>query len=334
MTATYNQPRRRMGCLFFFILLVAGFVGLCYLPAPAEDSLFSSWFSTPAQEAGVDAYPALTETWSDGSGSNKVIRIPLTGLIMFGENQGFFSPAGSTDMALQAIRRATYDPEVRAIIMEIDSGGGGITASDILYNALLNFRAADTTRQVITLCGDMAASGAYYIALASDHIIAHPTTVTGSIGVIIQGLNFRELAQRHGVADMTFKSGANKDLLNPLGESSAAQQAIVQNVVDDMHKRFVSLVATRRKIPETALVPLTDGRIFTASHALELELIDEIGYWEDAVNRTATLLGVPDICVYRYDESVSLMSLLQVTSRLNPRTWFGETARLQYRLNL
>ncbi|HAS84182.1 MAG TPA: hypothetical protein DCS43_16270 [Verrucomicrobia bacterium] len=89
MTATYNQPRRRMGCLFFFILLVAGFVGLCYLPAPAEDSLFSSWFSTPAQEAGVDAYPALTETWSDGSGSNKVIRIPLTGLIMFGENQGF-----------------------------------------------------------------------------------------------------------------------------------------------------------------------------------------------------------------------------------------------------
>ncbi|HAS84181.1 MAG TPA: signal peptide peptidase SppA [Verrucomicrobia bacterium] len=237
-------------------------------------------------------------------------------------------------MALQAIRRATYDPEVRAIIMEIDSGGGGITASDILYNAMLNFRAADTTRQVITLCGDMAASGAYYIALASDHIIAHPTTVTGSIGVIIQGLNFRELAQRHGVADMTFKSGANKDLLNPLGESSAAQQAIVQNVVDDMHKRFVSLVATRRKIPETALVPLTDGRIFTASHALELELIDEIGYWEDAVNRTATLLGVPDICVYRYDESVSLMSLLQVTSRLNPRTWFGETARLQYRLNL
>ncbi len=334
MTAANYQPRRRMGCLFFFILLVAGFVGLCYLPAPSENSLFASWFGSPVQDAGADAFPALNETWSDGSGSNKVVRIPLTGLIMFGESEGFFSPAGATEMALQAIRRATYDPDVRAIIMEIDSGGGGITASDILYNALLNFRAADGTRQVITLCGDMAASGAYYIALASDHIIAHPTTVTGSIGVIIQSLNFRELAQRHGVVDTSFKSGENKDLLNPLGEISTAEKMIVQGVVDDMHKRFVSLVATRRNIPEGTLVPLTDGRIFTASHALELGLIDEIGYWEDAMSRTATLLGVPDICVYRYDQSVSLMSLLQVTSRLNPRAWFGDTARLQYRLDL
>lgn len=333
----YESRRRRPGCFFtFFIMLITGIVLLWFLPAPREDSLFSKWFPSPSQDVGEDEYPALDEVWSEGHGSNKVVRIPLSGMIMLGAEPGLFGTPGTSDMALLSIRRATYDPEVKAIIMEIDSGGGGITASDIIYKALLDFKASDPARVVVTLCGDMAASGAYYIALASDHIIAHPTTVTGSIGVIIQSINVRELATRYGISDVTFKSGENKDLLNPMGEISIQEKEIVQTVVDQMHRRFVSLVAKHRQIPEGDLAPLTDGRIFTAQNALDLQLIDEIGYWQDAVNRTVTLLNVPDIIIYRYDDSFSVFSLLRATGKLHPRAWFGlnDTARFQYRLSL
>jgi protease-4 len=336
MTAVnYQQRRRGPGCLFTLILLIAGVTALLwFLPAPPENSMLATWFGGQAPDAGEDEFPSLNETWSEGSGSNKVVRIPLNGMILLGDSSGVFGPSGSSDMALRSIRRATHDPEVKAIIMEIDSGGGGITASDILYKALLDFKASDTQRRVVTICGDMAASGAYYIALASDRILAHPTTITGSIGVIIQTINFRELAQRHGIADVTFKSGENKDLLNPLGDLSTLEKEIVQSVVNDMHQRFVSLVATHRRIPEAELVPLTDGRIFTAKNAVDLHLIDGIGYWQDAVKQTAELLDVPDVIVYRYDESFSLFSLLRAASHLNPRSWFGDnTPRLQYRLS-
>jgi len=337
MSNVNYQPRRRgPGCLVTFLILVAAIVAAAwFLPAPPEGSMLESWMGRRGPEAGEDEFPTLKETWSEGEGTNKIVRIPLSGMILLGEKGSFLTPSGSSDMALRSIRRATHDPDVKAIIMEIDSGGGGITASDILYNALMDFKASDPSRRVVTLCGDMAASGAYYVALASDRILAHPTTVTGSIGVIIQSINIRELALRHGIADVTFKSGENKDLLNPLGDLSTQEKEIVQSVVDDMHKRFVSLVATHRRIPEADLASLTDGRIFTAQNARARQLIDDIGYWQDAVKQTAALLGVPGVIVYRYDESFSIFTLLRAVSGLHPRAWFGDnTPRLQYRLSL
>lgn len=337
MTMVNYKPRRRgPGCLVTLILLIAAVTAAAwFLPPPPKDSMLGTWFSGRTPEIGEDECPSMNETWSEGRGSNKVVRIPLTGMIMLGDKGSVFSPAGSSDMALRSIRRATHDPEVKAIIMEIDSGGGGITASDIIYKALLDFKASNAQRRVVTLCGDTAASGAYYIALASDCIIAHPTTITGSIGVIIQSINIREFAQRHGVSDVTFKSGENKDLLNPMGELSAQEKEIVQSVVDEMYHRFVGLVATHRLIDESDLIPLADGRIFTAKAALDFHLIDEIGYWQDAVKRVAVLLDVPDVIIYRYNESFSVFELLRMSGGLNPRTWFGDnTPRLQYRFSL
>ena len=332
------QPRRRPGCLFTFVLLlVIGLALAWFLPPPPDHSMLASWFSSPVADVGVDAYPELDEIWSEGHGTNKVVRIPLSGLIMLDQSaSGIFGGVSSSDLALLAIRRATADPDVQAIIMDIDSGGGGVTASDILYHALLNFKARDPRRKVVSICGDMAASGAYYVALASDRIIARPTTITGSIGVIIQSVNVRALAERYGVAGVTFKSGENKDLLNPLGEMSDQERDIMQSVVDAMHQRFVSLVAKHRSIPTDALAPLTDGRIFTAQAALERGLVDDIGYWEDAVSQTRAVLAVPDIIIYRYEESFSISSLWRATQNLNPRAWLGhqDSARLQYRLSL
>jgi len=334
----YETRRRRPGCFFTLVLLlIAGFLMAWFLPPPPEHSMLASWFSSPVATEGADEFPALDEIWSEGSGTNKVVRIPLSGMIMLDQSaSGIFGGVSSSDMALLAIRRASADPDVQAIIMEIDSGGGGITASDILYHALLNFKAKDPRRRVVSICGDMAASGAYYIALASDRIIARPTTITGSIGVIIQSVNLRLLAERYGIADVTFKSGENKDLLNPLGDISEQEREIVQSVVDAMHQRFVSLVAKHRSIPDDKLATLTDGRIFTAQAAMEQGLIDDIGYWEDAVSQTLTLLDVPDIIIYRYEESFSISALLKATRDIHPRAWLGrqDSARLQYRLSL
>ncbi len=331
---TYTPRRRRPGCLFLILLMLAvGAVIVWVMPPSALETGIPRWRWASGEALGTDEFPPLREIWSEGGGSNKVVRIPVTGMILLGESPTFISPGGSADLALRAIRRATRDREVKAIILDIDSGGGGITASDILYDSLLAFKQADPDRRIVALCGDLTASGAYYIALAADRIIAHPTTVTGSIGVIIQSINIRELATRHGIVDVTFKSGDNKDLLNPLGAVSEEQRAIVQEVVDTMHRRFITLVAARRPIAPDTLEPLTDGRIFTADQALTLGLIDEIGYSRQAVERTRELLDLPDIIVYRYEDTFSFRQWIRMARTLHPRAWFrhDSTPRLQYR---
>lgn len=329
----YRQSRRRPGCFSIFVVLCLLIVVAVWYFKPDDTPFLEAL--TPSRSgptAGVDEFPPLTEIWAEGSGTNKVIRIPLTGVIMRGNTGGWFPSVSPAESALQSIRRATHDPDVRAIIMDIDSGGGGITACDIIYHALISFRQSAEGRRVITLCGDLAASGAYYIALASDAIMAHPTTVTGSIGVMIQGINVHEMAHRFGIESVTFASGENKDLLNPLEAVSPASRELLQTLVDSMHQRFVDLVAKHRPVNPELLDTLCDGRILTAEQAFEAGLIDAIGYWEDTRALTMELLGVDRIAVYRYTQSFSLRSWLQAFSQPLPQNLLGiQERRLQYR---
>jgi len=255
---------------------------------------------------GEDEAPYMVETWSSGHGDVKVVRIPVSGMIMLGDTSWYM---GNANTALRSIRRATHDPEVEGLILEINSGGGGITDSDIIYKALKDFKAAQKGRVVVSLMGDVAASGAYYIALASDYILAHPTTLTGSIGVIMQAYNFKELAAKLGVQDVTIKSGANKDFLNPFQDVKPEQKEILQKVISAMHERFVALVAENRKLPKEVVAPLADGRVFIADEAVRLKLIDGIGYSSDAQAKIAELLDADGVKVYKYEEQVTLMDL-------------------------
>jgi len=333
---TYKRQKRHTGCLVTLLVFFLLLGGLVWLNMSGRGGVFGGVFETVAAEYGEDEFPEFEETWSCGSGSNKVVRIPVTGMIMLESDGSLFMPDGSANLALRAIRRATLDEDVLAIILEITSGGGGITASDIIYKALLDFKQSRADRQIVALCGDTAASGAYYIALAADHIIAHPTTITGSIGVLVQSVNVRELATKHGIKDVTIKSGENKDLLNPLTDFTVQQQTILQSVVDSMHDRFVGLVAKHRALSEEQVRPLADGRIFTATEALKLGLVDETGYWEDAVTRTAELLDVEHIIVYRYDDTFTFGSLFRAMKTVSPRALLGldQSPRLQYRWTL
>ena len=268
-------------------------------------------------QGGVDEYPDLESVWSYGNGDTEVVRIAIRGPIIRSEGGFFGSGYDPVEAVLRQIRLASSNPEIKALILEIDSPGGGITASDVIYNELQGFKSTDPDRKIVAIFGDVAASGGYYVAAAADYIVAHPTTITGSIGVLISTLNVRELANRHGIKDVTIKSGDNKDMLNPFGELSEQQHVILQDMISEMHDRFVGLVAEGRDLPREAVEEVADGRILTVTQALESGLVDEVGYWENAVEAVVRLLDVPSVKILRYQETFSLTSLLMSARKAN-----------------
>jgi protease-4 len=331
MAEAEEKQRRRKGCgpgclaaflagMAVFFLLVAAAVFLC---ASAGERLcrLRDFGLARATGRGEDEMPRMREVWSSGSGEIKVARIRLEGIISLDRGTWSRGGEGSAATALRAIRRATADSDVRAIILEIDSPGGGITDSDVLHHALSAFRESEEGRAVVALMGDMAASGGYYVALAADRILAHPTTLTGSIGVLLQSLNVRELSEKLGIRDITIKSGANKDLLNPLRDLSPEQAAMLQGVVDTLHARFVRLVASSRRLPEEEVRPLADGRVFLAEEARAAGLIDDIGYAADAETVAAELLGDDNLRFIRYLDEPSLMDFFRPARLFGAAEW-------------
>jgi protease-4 len=282
---------------------------------------------------GVDEFPDLTEVWSYGEGEVKAVRIPVTGVIMHGGEETLLgATADMVESILQQIRAARNDESVRAIILEVDSPGGGVTASDEIYAALQAFKASDEKRIITVFIRDLAASGGYYVAVAGDWLVAEPTSVIGSIGVIMQSLNMKGLSEKIGVRDVTIKSGANKDLLNPFEEVSPEQRALLQRMIDAMYERFLGLVQEARPIEAEKLRGLADGRIFVSEEALEHQLIDQIGYWDDVLAKTAELLGETSVRVVRYDQKPDFLNWLSnMRLNLSPSAWLHQNQpRLQY----
>jgi len=319
-----TPPRASSGCLkAMLITLVIGLLGVAGIAAIVgvaarafRDSPTSWTAHHHSTDGGVDEFPDLRRTWSYGDGEIVAVRIPVYGILTRAEESGLFGrftdPVGEV---LACIQNASQDESVMAIILEVDSPGGEVTASDLIYKALLDFKQARPGRKVVALFENVAASGAFYIAMAADAIIAHPTTLTGSIGVLISALNAKALGDKIGVRDVTIKSGANKDLLNPLRDTTEEERALLQQVVDEMHDRFVSLVAKGRNLDESAVRPLADGRILTARQALAARFVDEIGYWDDAVRRTAQLVGAPEIKIFKYESRPGFFDLLRLSLR-------------------
>jgi len=272
-------------------------------------SSLTSRCARPREDYPRDEAPRLEEVWSFGSGTAKVVRIPLEGVIMRANDEGLFPEPDMVETVLVQIRAATRDAEVKAIILEVNSPGGGVTPSDEIYNALQRFK-ENTERKVVIFFRDLGASGAYYAAMAGDLLIAEPTSVIGSIGVIMQSINIEGLAEKIGITDITIKSGENKDLLNPFQAVSTNQVALMQALIDDMQSRFAGIVSDARNLDPAENPDLFDGRVYSANDARENKLIDEIGYWEDALARTAQLLDVGALRVIRYRAEESFFDLL------------------------
>jgi protease-4 len=199
----------------------------------------------------------------------------------------------------EELRKAADDPKVRALIVRINSPGGTVTASDIVYRELSEFR---RTRRIPIVASmmDVAASGGYYIALAADTIVAHPTTVTGSIGVIMVTVNAEGLLQKLGVAAGAIKSGERKDMGSPFRALTGEELQIFQSVIDGLQAQFLARLVESRKLPMDAARRLADGRVYTAQQALDLKLIDRIGYMDDALELTRKAIGVDQAKVVVY----------------------------------
>lgn len=238
-----------------------------------------------------------------GRGKDKILFMEIKGLISERKSSKPFQIQVEPSMVAsvkEQLDKAASDPRVKGILLMINSPGGTATASDIIYNEIRRFK---TQRQVkvVALLNGTATSGAYYVAQASDRILAYPTTVTGSIGVILLNINLNGLMEKIGVSNATVKSGMYKDLGSPLRKPQEGEKEILQGVVDELHGQFVRVVGeNRRSVNLSARPELTDGRIFTARQALSDGLIDQIGYVSDAVDWVRGAAGVPDARVVRY----------------------------------
>jgi protease-4 len=199
----------------------------------------------------------------------------------------------------EELKKAADDPKVRAMVVRINSPGGTVTASDIIYRELQEFRRARQVPIVASMM-DVAASGGYYIALAADTIVAHPTTVTGSIGVIMISLNAEGLMEKIGLATNTIKSGARKDMGSPFRQLTPEERAIFQSVIDDLYRQFLAKVVERRQIAPAVAATLADGRIYTAEQALGHKLVDRIGYVPDALEVARHAAGLTEARVIVY----------------------------------
>ena len=274
---------------------------------------FFSGSATTGNDYPVDEEPMFDETWSYGYGETKVVRIDLTGVIMRGRRERLFGyEPDMVESTLSQIRAATIDSEVKAILLEVDSPGGSVTPSDEIYAALEQFKVEGEGRMIMVFIRDLGASGAYYAAMAGDYIMAEPTAIVGSVGVIMQTLNMKGLGEKIGLSAVTIASGENKDMLNPFEEVDPRHVEMLQELVDGMQERFASIVEDSRGFENRDLL---DGRIFSAPQALENNFIDGIGYLQDAIDKLTFLLDVEEIYLVRYYEQRSFFEML-MTSKL------------------
>lgn len=228
----------------------------------------------------------IKEVVIQDGGRDKILMLDIDGAITGGTQEGssfFGSREDTVNRIAERLAKARNDKSVKAIILRIDSPGGGVTPSDVVYEMIRTYR-EETGLPIYVSMLDVAASGGYYIAMAADKIYAHPTTITGSIGVIAMFPQFENLGNKIGFSVEVVKSGENKDIGSPFRNMREEQRVIIQSVIDDMYERFIGVIEKGRPAlePET-IRELADGRIYTATQAQEAGLVDGVLYLEDLV---------------------------------------------------
>ena len=332
------------GCLS--AIAIIGFIALTLLIGSCSSAV-DSLANSASDDGPKDAFPEFSEVWSLGVGEAtdpKIVRIKLNGTIASSAHRGgLFDDVNpySAQAVLDRVRAAEADEDVVGIFLEINSPGGEVTMSDILFNAIMHFRQSETNRFVFALIGDMAASGGYYVAAAANKIMAHPTSWTGSIGVIVPNYNAYELASKMGIASVPITSGENKNMLDMFQPTNAAHTAIIKRAVDQAYDRFLEVIEKGRGMDRKDILPYADGRILTAKDALDAKLIDAIGYQEDAYKAICEMAGSEEVRIYRYKEGKDLGSFLRssflfesadgLADKLKARLDEGTVPKAEYR---
>src|SRR5260221_2062353 len=312
---------RKIGCLTIFL-----FVALC-------GSVFVNFFLAMAAIRGFgsagarieEPLPRFRELVVERGARmvpDRVALITLRGLIS-SSIPGTVSESMVEDMRL-ALQQARDDSHVKAIVLEIDSPGGEVTAADQIYNAVSKARAR---KPVVIYMDSLAASGGYYVACGGKYLMSNETTITGSIGVIIQTLNYEQLFNKVGLASVVFKSGKFKDILNGARPMTPEERDLIQRFVMETYDKFLGVVAKERSLPADMLRNnIADGRIFSGKEALRAKLIDGVGQIEDAFAKAKELGNAPQATVVKYGPPFSLSRLFRAFGE------FGGDSKIELQL--
>jgi protease-4 len=313
-----------LAAIILLVLLVVSLFGnltqLITSTLPFHHGGFSSEAFGSAREVGPKLDECLLE---NNKSQNKIAVITVDGIITSHDAGG--SGNNMVDVIAAQLDRARLDKHVKAVILKVDSPGGEVLASDEIYKEICAFQ-EETKKPVVCSMGSLAASGGYYISSGCRWIVANDLTITGSIGVIMHGWNYRGLMDKVGIAPMTFKSGKFKDMLSGERETNEIpeeEHAMVQSLIDQTYERFKDVVADGRaaahdlnKKEGKALADdwedFADGRVLSGSQALELGFVDELGDFDDTVDRTEKLAGIKNSNLVEYRERYDLSNFLSM----------------------
>ncbi len=245
----------------------------------------------------------LRETTISGTGKNKILLVDISGIITERKRStltGLAEKPSLISRLREELDKASKDSKIKAIVLRINSPGGTVTASDIIYHEIKEIKKKRPIKVIAALM-DIGTSGAYYAALSADKIVAHPTSITGSIGVVVLKFNLESLLRKVGIEDESVKSGDKKDFMSPLRPQTAEERKILQGIIDELHQQFIDVIAKERDgINIEEIKRNADGRIFTSDRAFELKLIDQIGYLEEAIELAKIEAGITEAKVIAY----------------------------------
>jgi protease-4 len=268
----------------------------------------------------------LKEKTVSGEGGDKVLLIDIKGVISNKKEVsalGVEINVGLVDRVREILKKAEKDNDVKALILRINTPGGTVTSSDIIYHEIKAFKERKKIK-VYAVVMDLAASGGYYVAQAADRIIVHPTSLTGSIGVIAMKMNLSGLLDKVGVDFEVVKSGDHKDFLSPFRALTKDERLIFQETIDNLHQRFVSTIEDNRtQLSRDEIKKLADGRIYTSQQALEAKLIDQIAYMDEAEEFIKKDLGLDAMRLVVYHRSGQYKSNIYSSAPVPPAVNFN-----------
>jgi protease-4 len=250
----------------------------------------------------------LQETVLEGSGDKKILLLDISGVISEESGDGVVEEPDMVARIKETLLKAEQDHQIKAVVLRINSPGGTVTASDMIYHEIIQFKERTGIKVIASISG-IGASGAYYIAMAADQIIANPTAITGSIGVIMLHMNVNGLLEKIGVGAEAIKSGAHKDMGSPFKELSVEDRKIFQGMIDGMQEQFLEIVTKGRKeIGPEQLKVISSGRIFSTQEAKKLKLIDQIGHLDHAIAFAMREAGVENAKIISYGRPYQYMN--------------------------
>src|SRR5437660_11428501 len=295
---------RKLGCLsiFLFVALCASLFVNFVLMVAAFQRLGSIREAEP-----IPRFREILLQRGARASLDKIAVITMRGLIS-SSLPGTVSDSMVDDMRA-ALQQGRDDSRVKAIVLEIDSPGGEVTASDAIYSALVNAR---ERKPVVVYMDSLAASGGYYVSCGVKFLMANETTITGSIGVIIQTLNYEQLFSKVGLASVIFKSGKFKDMLNGARPITPEERDLVQSFIMKTYDKFLGIVAKERNLPADFLRnTIADGRILSGRDALDHKLVDALGQLDDAFVKAKQLGNAPEAKIVKYGPPFSLSRFIR-----------------------